>query len=151
MLVKCINNDLDFRVKVGNFYEVNYKLFVSNYLTIVNMPGKHKIEQFVKEDNTKFDKLDTYINPRRNPNTDNWFDIAYVLPDNQKIKMLDDKLHKIIDIKLGYDYGTNFKEKIKKVKLEGYKRWFNGDNFYYYSPIEALMIMRKEKMKQILK
>jgi len=153
MLVKCINNIGDSRLKSGNIYEVNIKILHDTSCSLINMPGKYKVNRFLTSDNEPFTENHSHFNTRYNPELFR-SDRGYVIPNIHKIKLLKNKLYKIIDVALGYEVNIttkSTKKVYKRIKVEGYDKWFNAKNFYFYSDEEALLIFRDEKIEQITK
>ena len=151
MFVKCINNEGNKRLRIGEFYEVNIKILGEKSFSLVNMPGKYSVDRFQTTDNKPFTKDDQYYNHRYNPNNFNEH-CGYVSPNKNKISMLEDSLYKIEDVKMGYEYNSSTQKTrkvYKRIKIEGYKRWFNSNSFFYYSDDEAMKILRNKKLEQI--
>jgi len=157
MLVKCINNNGDSRLRVGDIYEVNVKILNENSFSLYNMPGKYKIDRFLTSENQPLRKTDYYYNSKYNPDLYKK-NISYAIPNRHKIRMLEDKLYEIEDMVYGWEISIpegilidKYKKGYKKIKLEGINRWFSAKSFYYFTKEEAQLIMREEKLDKIIK
>jgi len=156
MLVKCINNNGDSRLRVGDIYEVNVKILNENSFSLYNMPGKYKIDRFLTPDNQRIRKTEYYYNSKYNPDLHKK-NVSYVIPNRHKIKMLECRIYEIEDMVYGWEISfpeglvkDQYKRGYKKIKLEGINRWFSAKSFYYFTKDEALAIMRDEKIDKII-
>jgi hypothetical protein len=161
MFVKCINNNKDSRLRVGDIYEVNIKILNETSLSLYNMSGKYKINRFITPENQPIRKSDYYYNSKYNPDLYKK-NISYAIPNRHKIRMLEDRLYEIEDMVCGWElsvpegflidkYKRGYKKGYKKIKLEGINRWFSAKSFYYFTKEEAQLIMREEKLDKIIK
>ena len=153
MLVKCINNDGDTRLKLGEYYIINVKIFRDKSMSLVGMGGKYFINRFINDKNEKIKPEFYYINKRYNPplKTGKY---GYVIPIPNRMKHLERKLYKIECIKTKYDTKSITGHSFKKIQIKEdgtFNWWYSAKNFLFYSNEEADQILREQKIEQIIK
>lgn len=153
MLVKCINNEGDSRLRLGDIYIINYKLLNSKSMTLVGMGGNYLINRFIDENNNKIKNNFSFFNKRYNPpfNRSRPGEFGYAMPiPNKLLKSLERKIYKISSMRTKSDPTSRTGRSIKQIRVDGRYGWFNSKNFLFFTHEEGKAILREEKIEKII-
>ncbi|MFW5847892.1 MAG: hypothetical protein ACOCVF_03150 [bacterium] len=139
MIVKCI--DPSSRLVNNKTYKVKVKVSGDTFLTLVNVPGTHKISRFVTLDGHLISVYDNYINHNLYVLTRQ--DYKYVKV-RSKSKL---KLNKEVFYEIERIYWI-----VKQFKIKGIENPYSykNNNFLFFTEEEVKVIRRKDKIKKLI-